>query len=74
MTTTATVPTCCAVSTAMTTPGPASPSTLRVSVALGTSIPLVLATVRSVVIEAVADQVGVTVASIDIAVEDVHEL
>lgn len=46
---------------------------LRVSVAMGDPIPLVLARVRSIVIETVARQVGVTVASIDIAVEDVHE-
>lgn len=47
---------------------------LRVSVALGDPIPLVLARVRSVVSDTVALQVGVTVASIDIVVEDVHEI
>ena len=46
---------------------------LRLSVALGDPIPLILTRVRRVVTHAVAQQVGVTVASIDIAVEDVHE-
>lgn len=47
---------------------------LRISVAVTTSIPERIETLRRAIIDAVADQIGVTADTVDIVVEDVHDV